>query len=209
MPVLVRILAVGTISAALPLGVQGAPGGDQVYKARCALCHDSGATHAPRVGQPNDWLRRVEKGRSGLLRSALEGVRDTAMLPRAGFPELSDEDVAAAVDHMLSTLGIAIPQSGTNNLATQTAPTTAARVDDATLVASVAEALRARVLPRATIEGPRVGGISVEAREGRVALRGMVDSTQVIRAAEEAVRSVAGVVSVENRLIPADLFEHD
>ena len=45
--------------------------------------------------------------------------------------------------------------------------------------------------------------------EGRVALRGMVDSTQVIRAAEEAARSVAGVVSVENRLIPADLFEHD
>jgi hypothetical protein len=161
------------------------------------------------VGQPGDWARRVEKGRTGLQRSALEGVRDTAMLPRAGFPELSDEELAAAVDHMLSTLGIAIPQSGKHNLAAQPAPTTTARVDDAALVASVAEALRSRVLPRAKVEGARIGGITVEARDGRVALRGMVDSAQVIRAAEDAALGVAGVVSVENRLIPADLFEHD
>jgi cytochrome c5 len=194
--------------ATLPAVVVGASG-EQVYRTRCALCHDSGATQAPRVGQPGDWLRRVEKGRSGLLRSALEGVRDTAMLPRAGFPELSDADVTAAVDHMLSTLGIAIPQSGKSNLAVQTAPTTAVRVDDATLVSSVAEALRSRVLPRARVEGARIGGITVEARDGRIALRGMVDSAQVIRAAEDAALGVAGVVAVENRLIPADLFEHD
>jgi cytochrome c5 len=208
MPVFVRILAVVGVTAALPLGAFGA-NGEEIYKARCALCHDGGATQAPRVGQPKDWLRRVEKGRAGLLRSALEGVRDTAMLPRAGFPELSDQDVTAAVDYMISTLGLAVPQTGKETLAAQPTPLASARVDDATLVASVAEALRARVLPRATIEGTRVGGISVEAREGRVALRGMVDSTQVIRAAEDAARSVAGVVSVENRLIPADLFEHD
>jgi cytochrome c5 len=208
MTVLVRILAVGGVVAALPLGVLATPG-DEIYKARCALCHDGGATQAPRVGQPSDWLRRVEKGRAGLLRSALEGVRDTAMLPRAGFPELSDEDVAAAVDHMLSTLAIAIPQSGKDNRAVRIATPATIRVDDATLVASVAEALRVRVLPRASIEGARIGGITVEARDGRVALRGMVDSAQVIRAAEDATLGVAGVVSVENRLIPADLFEHD
>ena len=170
MPVFVRILAVGTISA--PLAVLGASG-DQVYRTRCALCHDSGATQAPRVGQPGDWLRRVEKGRAGLLRSALEGVRDTATLPRAGFPELSDEDLAAAVDHMLSTLSIAIPQSGKNNPALQTAPTTT------------------RVLPRAKVESARVGGITVEAHDGRIVLRGMVDSAQIIRAAEETARGVA------------------
>jgi len=39
----------------------------------------------------------VEKGRAALLRSALEGVPDTAMLRLAGFSELGDADVAAAV----------------------------------------------------------------------------------------------------------------
>jgi cytochrome c5 len=204
MPVLVRILAL----AIVPWGALGATG-EETYRARCALCHDGGATQAPRVGQPGDWLRRVEKGRTGLLRSALEGVRDTAMLPRAGFPELSDADVAAAVDHMLSTLNMAVPASGQNKPAAPSASITTARVDDATLVASVAEALRARVLPRANVEGARVGGITVQARDGRVELRGMVDGAQIIRAAEDIARGVPGVLAVDNRLIGADLFEHD
>jgi hypothetical protein len=204
MPVFVRILAVFL----LPLGAYGASG-DAVYKTRCALCHDSGATQAPRVGQPNDWLRRVEKGRAGLLRSAFEGVRDTAMLPRAGFPDLGDADLTAAVDYMLSTLPIAIPATAQREAATQPLPGPTIRIDDATLVINVATALHARVLPRAKIEGSRVGSITVEARDGRVALRGMVDGAQIIRAAEETARAVPGVVSVDNRLIGADVFEHD
>ena len=208
MPVFVRILAVFGVTLTLSPEGFGASGED-VYRTRCALCHDSGATQAPRVGQPNDWRHRVEKGRAGLLRSALEGVRDTAMLPRAGFRDLGDNDVAAAVDYMLSTLKLSIPETGKETLTTQPARPASAKVDDATLVASVTEALRSRVLPRAQVEGARVGGITVEARDGRIALRGMVDSTQVIRAAEDTTRGVPGVVAVENRLIAADLFEHD
>jgi cytochrome c5 len=204
MPVLVRILALSLV----PLGASAATG-EAVYRTRCALCHDSGATQAPRVGQPNDWRHRLEKGRAGLLRSAIEGVPSTAMLPRAGFPELSDADVAAAVDHMLSTLNVAVPAAGQSKPVGPSAAITAARVDDATLVASVAEALRSRVLPRAAVEGARVGGITVQARDGRVELRGMVDGVQIIRAAEETARGVPGVLAVDNRLIGADLFEHD
>jgi cytochrome c5 len=204
MPVLVRILAL----AIVPWGAFGATG-EETYRSRCALCHDGGATQAPRVGQPGDWLRRVEKGRPGLLRSALEGVRDTAMLPRAGFADLGDNDVAAAVDYMLSTLNLAVPATAQSKPAARSASIVTARVDDATLVASVAEALRARVLPRANVEGARVGGITVQARDGRVELRGMVDGAQIIRAAEEIARGVPGVLAVDNRLIGADLFEHD
>ena len=90
----------------------------------------------------------MEKGRAALLRSALEGVRDTAMLPRAGFSDLRDADVAAAVDYMLSTLQLSIPDPGKETL---TAKPASAKVDDATLVASVTDALRTRVLPRATV----------------------------------------------------------
>ena len=147
---MVRFLAFLTLAAALPPATLAASGAE-VYRGRCALCHDGGATQAPRVGRSEDWVRRVEKGRAALLRSALEGVRDTAMLPRAGFRELSDGD-----------------------------------------------ALRTKV-----------GSVSVEAHEGRELLRGVVESARNVRAAEEIARAVAGVVSVENKLIAADLFEHD
>ena len=63
----------------------------------------------------------MEKGRAALLRSALEGVPDTAMLPRAGFSDLGDADVAAAVDYMLSTLKRSIPETGKDTLAVERA----------------------------------------------------------------------------------------
>jgi len=197
MSVLVRFLALSTLVATLPPGGLAASG-EETYRVRCALCHDSGATRAPRVGRTEDWVRRVEKGRAALLHSALEGVRDTAMLPRAGFRELSDTDVTAAVDYMLSTLGLTVPETSFQVTTRQPAQAAPVRIDDATLVASVADALRAKV-----------GGVSVEAHDGRVLLRGVVESARNVRAAEEIARAVAGVVSVENRLIAADLFEHD
>jgi hypothetical protein len=193
------------LSLSTPLRADGA----RTYKEKCSLCHDAGATQAPRVGPANDWRARVEKGRAGLVRSALEGVRGSAMLPKAGFPELHDEEIAAAVDYMISTLGVPVPQPVDKKDAPRKPQMVFARVDDRTLVANVAEALRARVAPRATVEGARVAGITVEARDGRVALRGMVDSVQVVREAEDAALKVAGVAAVDNHLIPADLFEHD
>ena len=93
----------------------------------------------------------MEKGRAAPLRPALEGVRDTAMLPRAGFADLGDADVASAVDYMLSTLKLSIPDPGKETLTAKPAKPTSAKVDDATLVASVTDALRTRVLPRATV----------------------------------------------------------
>jgi osmotically-inducible protein OsmY len=122
---------------------------------------------------------------------------------------MSSAELAAAVDYMLSTLGLAIPQVGVEKAASPPAQRPFVRMDDATLLANVAEALRARVAPRAKIEGARVGAITVEIRNSRVALRGMVDSAQVVRDAEEAALGVAGVAGVDNHLIPAELFEHD
>ena len=201
-------MKIGVLALFLPLSVLAA-GGDEIYKQHCALCHDSGATLAPRVGQPAEWLQRVEKGRAGLLRSAREGVSGTAMQPRAGFPELSNDDLAAALDYMLSTLGLSIRPVAEEKVVQRPPPVALARVDDTTLVANVAEAVRQRIAPRAKLEGARVAGVTVEARQGRVALRGMVDSSRLIREAEDAALGVAGVVEVDNHLVGADLFEHD
>jgi cytochrome c5 len=171
-----------------------------VYKAKCALCHDAGATGAPRIDRPADWAKRAGKGYAGLLRSAVQGVPNTAMLPKAGFPELSENEVDEALRHMVSTLGLRLGEpakerGGVEKQARQRAP----RVDDRTLAAAVAGALR----------GVRVGGVQVEAHDGRVTLKGMVDDAAAAARALTAAQAVAGVREIENRLVSAEIFEHD
>jgi cytochrome c5 len=88
-----------------------ADNGENVYRLRCSLCHDSGATAAPRVGQPGDWRQRIGDGREGLLRSAREGLRGTAMLPRAGFPDLGDDELAACAAWWTARRSCATPRA--------------------------------------------------------------------------------------------------
>jgi cytochrome c5 len=178
-----------------------AASGAEVYKVKCALCHDGGATGAPRAGLPSDWTRRAQKGYAGLLRSALRGIPGTAMLPKAGFPELTETEVADAVRYMLA--GVNLPQDLAAAAPEPPLPKApgsfGARVDDATLALAVAEAL----------VGARVGGVQVEARDGKVVLKGVVDDAATAKRALQAVNGVAGVRAIENRLVGADIFEHD
>ena len=74
-----------------------------------------------------------------------------------------------------------------------------ARVDDATLALSVVQALL----------GAQVGGVQVEARNGRVVLKGVVDDAAAVARAMRAAQTVAGVREIEDRLVSADVFEHD
>jgi cytochrome c5 len=185
---------------ALPLAAHAASGAE-TYQAKCALCHDAGATAAPRVGRPADWAQRSAKGYAGLLRSALLGVPGTAMLPKAGFPELREEEVGAAVRHMLASVNLPADLAPAQPAAAPPrAPrSTAALVDDTTLALEVASAL----------QKARIGGVQIEARSGRVTLKGVVDDAAAARRALQAAQGVAGVREIENRLVSADIFEHD
>jgi cytochrome c5 len=190
-------------SSLLLLGVSPAApaaSGAETYKLKCALCHDSGATSAPRVGFPADWRKRADKGYAGLLRSALQGVPGSAMLPKAGFAELGEDEVASAVRYMLSTVNLtadlpAAPPAP----AGRAAASAFVRVDDVTLALSVADALlRAKI-----------GGVQIEARDGRITLKGMVDDAAAAARALRAAQATPGVREIENRLISAEIFEHD
>ena len=184
---------------ALPLAALAASGA-QTYQAKCARCHDAGANAAPRVGQPGDWKERAAKGYAGLLRSALQGMPGTAMLPKAGFAELPADDVAEALRYMLSTVGL--PPDLPAAEAPPARPRAAlpgAAVDDATLAMDVAAALlRARI-----------GGVQIEARGGRITLKGVVDDAAAARRALQAARTVAGVREIEDRLVSAGISERD
>ena len=74
-------------------------GGEQIVTQVCSMCHSSGMMSSPKLGSNSDWAPRIEKGIDTLYNHAINGFN---MMPaRGGRPDLSDDDVKAAVDHML------------------------------------------------------------------------------------------------------------
>src|SRR5262245_54158953 len=80
--------------------------GEEIYKARCSLCHAGGAGGAPKFGVREDWEPRAARGRLALYEVALHGKPNTAMMARGGFRDLSDHDVMAAADYMIARAGL-------------------------------------------------------------------------------------------------------
>ncbi len=93
---------------AAPAASAGAPAagpadlaqGEKIYGATCAACHGAGVLGAPKFGDKALWGPRVAKGKDTLYSSALNGFN--MMPPRGGNAALSDADVKAAVDYMIS-----------------------------------------------------------------------------------------------------------
>ncbi|PWQ99811.1 c-type cytochrome [Leucothrix pacifica] len=76
--------------------------GINTYAKNCYVCHDSGAAGSPKLGDTTAWSERLAKGQDALYDSAINGVN--AMPARGGNSALSDEDIQAAVDYMISTV---------------------------------------------------------------------------------------------------------
>jgi cytochrome c5 len=77
--------------------------GEQVVKALCSACHDSGALEAPRTGNVDDWAPRLVKGLEQMVASATNGIG--AMPARGGGADLTDTEVKRAVVYLLNTAG--------------------------------------------------------------------------------------------------------
>ena len=71
-----------------------------IYTASCAACHTTGAAGAPKLGDGAAWAPRIKAGTETLYTSALKGKN--AMPPKGGNAGLSDDDVKAVVDYMVS-----------------------------------------------------------------------------------------------------------
>ena len=79
---------------------QDAASGEKVYQKSCAVCHDSGVAGAPKLGDKAAWAPRLKEGTNQMYDSALHG--DGAMPAKGGNTALSDAEVKAAVDYMIS-----------------------------------------------------------------------------------------------------------
>lgn len=78
--------------------------GKSVFNNTCAMCHASGAAGAPKPGDQADWAPRIAQGMDVLYKHAIEGFTGAkgVMPARGGAATLSDDDVKAAVDHMVA-----------------------------------------------------------------------------------------------------------
>jgi cytochrome c5 len=79
--------------------------GKEVYESACFICHTPGAAGAPKLGDKPAWAPRISQGRDILVGRAIQGFQGSAglMPPRGGHSDLTDEDIKAAVDYMVST----------------------------------------------------------------------------------------------------------
>ncbi|MBE0439908.1 MAG: cytochrome c5 family protein [Gammaproteobacteria bacterium] len=87
------------VAAAEETAADSSSVGEKIVSQVCAMCHASGMMNSPKLGSASDWAPRIEKGVDTLYANAINGLN---MMPaRGGRPDLSDDDVKAAVDHML------------------------------------------------------------------------------------------------------------
>ncbi|HIO92812.1 MAG TPA: cytochrome c5 family protein [Leucothrix mucor] len=74
--------------------------GEVIYKKTCFACHDTGVAASPLLGNKELWAPRIATGIDALYSSALKGKG--AMPPKGGNFALSDDEVKATVDYMVS-----------------------------------------------------------------------------------------------------------
>ncbi|MGB5486713.1 MAG: c-type cytochrome [Lysobacterales bacterium] len=79
--------------------VVAAEGGEKVYQQACLMCHGAGVAGSPMTGDKAAWEPRIAQGRDKLVKSSIDGIG--VMPPKGGQSQLSDEEVASAVDYLI------------------------------------------------------------------------------------------------------------
>lgn len=74
--------------------------GEEVFSGLCIACHAAGLNGAPIFGNAKMWGPRIEQGIPTLVEHATNGY---GLMPaKGGNPDLTDEQIAAAVAYMVN-----------------------------------------------------------------------------------------------------------
>jgi len=74
--------------------------GKAVYDKVCHVCHAAGVAGAPKLGDKAAWAPRIQQGMTTLVQSVTNGKG--AMPPKAGMASLTDAELRAGVEFMVS-----------------------------------------------------------------------------------------------------------
>jgi len=145
-----RIKPVGSVNVAATDAAPAEPkSGAEIVASACNSCHGAGVLGAPKIGDAAAWSQRLsaQGGLDGLTASAITGKGG---MPPKGGAMVSDAEIRAAVEHMLS-------ESGVDAAAAAEAPATAAGPIEAVKemagsVADAAASAAAAVMPAPAAE---------------------------------------------------------
>ena len=95
-----KLLLAATAAALMtPAAAFAERDGVTVYNTYCLACHMTGVAGAPKVGDPEAWKTRIEKGVDGMLATAKSGLN--VMPPMGNCQNCTDSELTAAIQHML------------------------------------------------------------------------------------------------------------
>ena len=116
---LTAIVGLALVASLVSVGASGAArerSGEEVVRAVCASCHETGAKGAPKIGDKQAWAGLASRGLTSLTNSALQGVRN--MPAHGGSASVTDGEIERAITYMVNKSG--------GNWATPVADVTAA-----------------------------------------------------------------------------------
>ena len=147
-----RIAPVGSVNVVQADAAPAAPkSGAEIVAAACNACHATGVLESPKIGDKAAWEQRLAAvgGLDGLTASAIKGKGG---MPPKGGAMVSDAEIRAAIEDMLSNSGV---DAGA---AAAAAPAATGPVEAAQEMASdavdTAESMVAAVMPTAAAPAP-------------------------------------------------------
>ena len=99
-----RIQPVGQVHVAGAKGAveTGPMSGADIYAKSCIACHSSGVLGAPKLQDAADWAPRLANGFDTVWQNAINCIN--AMPPKGSCGTCSDDDIKAAIEHMIEGL---------------------------------------------------------------------------------------------------------
>jgi len=86
-----------------PKGGATSRSGEEMYKAVCTACHETGVAGSPKMGDKAAWAPRIGVGLDVLTKTAIAGKN--AMPPKGGAADASETEITRAIVYMTNKSG--------------------------------------------------------------------------------------------------------